>query len=170
MKFTELLAKSKEDLYLGRVLALDPGETTGWCLMQLVKGNSDVLRAAEVRPSYCAGQVLTSPVEHAVTILTKLIDEQKPDHIVYEDYKVYAWKTKDHSWASLHTPQLIGTIRTIASQKGIPTSCEMAQQPKQFVTDEKLREWGIYLRGLKHARDAMKHAIYFLLFRQSNNC
>jgi hypothetical protein len=166
MKFTELLAKTKKDLFKGKILALDPGETTGWCTLELKASDSPLASRAEVRPHYCAGQIVTNPIEQATPLLTKLFEEQKPDHIVCEDYRVYSWKTKSHSWEELHTPQLIGSIRTLAQQLNIPISFEMAQQPKQFVTDEKLKEWGIYHRGMKHARDAQRHAIYFLLFRQ----
>jgi hypothetical protein len=43
----------------------------------------------------------------------------------------------------------------------------MAHQAKGFVTDEKLKAWGFYQKGVRHARDSIRHACYFLLFDKS---
>ena len=34
---------------------------------------------------------------------------------------------------------------------------------KGFVTDAKLKEWGLWQDGLRHSRDAIRHGIYFLV-------
>ena len=39
----------------------------------------------------------------------------------------------------------------------------MAQQAKGFVTDAKLKEWGMWDIGHKHARDACRHCVYYLV-------
>ena len=46
----------------------------------------------------------------------------------------------------------------------IPTHKQMASTAKTFATDKKLREWGFWERGMRHARDAIRHGCYFLLF------
>ena len=146
------------------VLALDPGETTGVAVFY--KGclvHTDQLDTHHVVPQ-------------GVRLLDKLIDNTyeelthkgpkmlSADVVVYENYRVYNWKAQQHSWDTLHTPRLIGAIQTLCHLKQIPTYTQMAQQPKNFCTDKKLIEWHYYERGQKHARDAIRHGCYYMLF------
>lgn len=144
-----------------RVLALDPGETTGACLFegsrlidarQLSTGLMP-LAAQTVVDYFNGGSIPLRP------LLTGPIDM-----IVIEDYRVYSWKTDDHAWQGLHTPRLIGAIEYICHNRGTPLTKQSAQQGKGFCTDDKLQAWGLYQKGERHARDAIRHAIYYLLF------
>lgn len=138
-----------------RVLAFDPGETTGICYM----------REMEIKPF----QLDTGPddFDHAIAILQDCINTYTADCIVIEDYRVYSWKSDDHKFSNLHTPQLIGVIRTLAHQTAVSkVALRMAVTAKQFVTDDKLKSWGIWeqTRAQKHARDAVRHAVYQKVF------
>lgn len=86
-------------------------------------------------------------------------------HVVIEDYRVYSWKTKDHAWAGLHTSRLIGATELICYDAGLDLTKQTAQQAKGFCTDDKLQAWGLWQEGQRHARDAIRHALYYLLFR-----
>lgn len=134
-----------------RVLGLDPGETTGMCLMVGTR-----LEREE--------QLKTKTVEDGIDILQKVLDELSPDVIAYEDYRVYAWEVEKHKWAALHTPKLIGSIIAISRMSGIECVGRMAYAAKNFVTDDKLKAWGLYTKGKRHARDATRHAVYQLVF------
>lgn len=136
-----------------RLLSLDPGETTGW---SIYKG-----------PVLYHGDQLETK-DNMFNNVIELLDATDPTHIICEDYKVYAHKLKDHSWASLHTPQLIGAIRMLAYQRNIPVFFQMAQQAKGFCTDDKLKKWGYYKTGLRHGRDSIRHGCYFLLFNKED--
>ena len=143
-----------------QLLALDPGETTGWAFF-----SAGVLTSS--------GQLATRTIAESILEVDKLIKHLFAWHstapaparmIVFEDYKIYAWKTDQHTWASLHTPQLLGVIETLALVLGIETRRQMAMHPKQFCTDDKLKMWGYYVKGQRHARDAIRHGCYYLLF------
>lgn len=41
---------------------------------------------------------------------------------------------------------------------------QMAVTAKNFCTDDKLKQWGFWQAGQKHARDSIRHGCYFLLF------
>jgi len=146
----EALKDSKQ-----RVLALDPGETTGACVFE----GPDLLDAR---------QLTTGLMPQAAWEVWKYIRTYRtPDLVVViEDYRVYSWKAKDHAWAGLHTPRLIGATEYICYYQLNEVSLvkQMAQQAKGFCTDDKLRSWGVYQEGQKHARDAIRHACYYLLF------
>lgn len=155
MTFVEFYDKvvKVEDRFEGTLLSLDPGETTGF----------SVFTCYPPKMTH-QGQIICSPLEKGIDEIGRLILEHKPTFLVYENYLVYSWKSQDHSWAALHTPNLIGCIQMHCHQQKIRKATQMAQHPKQFVTDDKLREWGYYIKGKKHARDALRHACFFLLF------
>ena len=134
-----------------RVLAIDPGETTGYALFDGV----DLDRL---------GQVSTGHVDTSVIPLRKLFENVEPDIVVVEEYRVYAWRAKQHSWSSLHTPRLIGCIETLCEIHRKPIAMQGAGIVKQFVTNDKLKDWGFYIKGQPHARDATRHACYFIIF------
>lgn len=136
-----------------RLLALDPGETTGVALF-------------EDRKLISANQIGTGNMQLAPRFIANLFKECQPDFVVFEDYRVYAWKKDQHSWAALHTPRLIGGIETLLNLAGTPFHKQMANLAKGFATDDKLRAWDMYEKGQKHARDAIRHGIYFLLFNK----
>lgn len=134
-----------------RVIGIDPGETTGVCVF---------LGATLIQWD----QLKTKEVPTGAATLCNFITCQKPDVVVMEMYRVYSWKAEDHSWHNLHTPRLIGAVEYICHILDIPLIQQTAQQAKGFCTDEKLAAWNLYQPGQKHARDSIRHAVYYLLF------
>lgn len=155
-KFSDLLRKTKcwpkKPI---SILALDPGETTGYCFMSV-----------NVSTAYYAGQIDTPNIPQSVLKISEFLTERQVDVIVCEDYRVYSWKSDQHKWANLHTPQLIGCIKTLACIGDIPIHMQMAIEAKEFCTDDKLKAWGMYQEGQRHARDAIRHATSYLLFAE----
>jgi hypothetical protein len=138
-----------------RVLALDPGETTGWCYFL----GASLMEKGEIGPC--------ETVEGAALLIEELFDRIKPHCVVGEGYRVYAWKARSHTHSDLFTPRLIGAISLLCAQKQIKRFEQTAHQAKSFVSDDKLKEWNFYRKGeskQKHARDAVRHAVYYLLF------
>lgn len=145
--------------YVGWLLALDPGETTGWAMFEST--------LEQVTLQGC-GQVKTWPLEIGLNLIDPLMTKSSPEvplTVVMESYRVYEWKSDSHSWSDVPTLQVIGAFKTLAIQRKLPYYEQTAQVAKQFVTDEKLETWGFYKPGLRHARDAMRHGCYFHLFR-----
>jgi len=147
----DLIKHENAEPFEGTLLALDPGETTGWAIYLDHK-------------LFRSGQIKTKTVETGVSELLELLRCYKPDFLVYEHYRVYQHKAKDHAHSDLHTSQFIGAIKTICLLRDIPYHTQMASQAKGFCTDEKLKFWGLYKKGEKHARDAIRHGAYFLVF------
>ena len=137
-----------------RVLGLDPGETTGACFF----AGSKLVDST---------QLPTKTPSFGGVVVRNYIQTWGPDVVVMEMYRIYSWKADDHSWQSLHTPRLIGAIEFIcesALKEPVGLVQQTAQQAKGFCTDEKLKAWGVYQEGKPHARDAIRHACYYLLF------
>lgn len=141
--------------FQGHLIAFDPGETTGVSHWEVTPAQVILKRSTQVK---------TWPIDQAVKHLAGEISQTKPDAIVFESYQVYEWKKDEHSWSQIPTVQVIGCLQTLCIQQDIPYFTQTAQIAKGFVTDEKLKDWGFYERGQRHARDSMRHALYFLLF------
>lgn len=144
-----------EQQFVGNLVVLDPGETTGFARFQCTKGQRPVISEYRQLPS--------NPIEHGINQITRIL-EDLPTKVVFEDYKVYAWKVNEHSWSALHTPELIGAIQTLCYQKKIPTHKQMAGEAKQFWSDKRLQDFGFYIPGQRHTRDAIRHGLYYLLW------
>jgi hypothetical protein len=136
-----------------KVISFDPGETTGACFMHGPK-------------LIDARQLATGNIHDPDTIvrLRDYIEKFPADVLVYEDYRVYAWESEKHKWATLHTPKLIGIIVTLGYLACVPVRTRMAQEAKGFSTDDKLACWGLKSKGARHANDAVRHAVYELVF------
>lgn len=147
-----------ETLFTGVLLALDPGETTGVAVFTCDVDAAVLSHVAQIK---------TWPLTLGVESFMALIDKLQPDRVVFESYQVYEWKADSHSWSQIPTVQVIGMIQTILIQRGIPYSTQTAQVAKNFVDDDKLEKWGFWQKGLRHARDAIRHACYYLLFGPS---
>lgn len=133
------------------LLAFDPGETTGWAYFEgLTLVDCGQLATADIRPS--------------VSTYTKLIAKKQPQYAVMEEYRVYAWKAKEHSGSTLVTARLIGVLETLMVQQGIPFKKQSASVGKAFMTDDRLKSFGMYKQGQKHARDAIRHGCQCILF------
>jgi hypothetical protein len=134
------------------LLCLDPGETTGWAIFR----NGVLTGAGQFR--------VTSP-----RVFDKIIDKLRPDALVVENYRIYPWRSKQHQWSEVPTLRYIGMIQYVASARGIPVYFQMAQLAKVFATDRKLKEWNLYKIDNRHANDAIRHGVYFLLFGKTDS-
>lgn len=144
----------------GRILGLDPGETTGFALFSSTSRCVDWIEIDQVR---------TSNPEEATENLMVLFDHLRPDRVVFESYHIYGWKADTHKWSEVFTLQVIGCIWTLCQQRRIPHSQQSAQNAKGFWTDDLLHTFGLYQRGIKHGRDATRHALHYLCFGGSND-
>lgn len=143
------------------ILALDPGETTGWAYFDggiTIEVGQQVTK--EIGPSFDWLH------DRLVQMAFAQTPEQPRAHLRYEDYRVYEWKAKDHSWSPVHTLRWIGAIQVAAYLTGTPNSCTMASHAKAFWTDDKLKHFGLYPTGLRHGKDALRHLLYYMLFPQ----
>lgn len=167
MDFKSLLLRIRGKGFIPpeRLLCLDPGETTGWCLFvdgELTEwGQSPT--CVEKKLNWIA--------------LNDIFWKTKPTQVICENYRVYEHKLAQHAGEEILTLRLIGAIdykcfmgRTIDDGWSvkhnvvIPIDYQMASTAKGFCTDEKLKHWGFWQEGMRHSRDAIRHGAYFLLF------
>lgn len=147
------IAQMTPPLCTQRILAFDPGETVGWAYIDC----GVLMDSGQIRTTEFTWEQINCLKNH-------IGQKTNPTLVAYESYRVYSWKTDDHAWNEVHTAQIIGIIRSVCLDQGIPYIPQTAHAAKQFVTDEKLQAWGLWKKGEKHARDAIRHAVYCTLF------
>jgi hypothetical protein len=128
------------------MLYLDPGETTGWARFRRMR----LIEAGEF--------AVTSTL-----MFDHLITHKHPQLMVMENYKVYGHRAQQHIGSEVPTIQYVGVVKYLALVYGVPLVLQMAFQAKSFVKDERLMELGLWHES-KHARDAIRHGVYYLMF------
>lgn len=160
MTFKELMLKHLEAQGRGpegapssshKMLCFDPGNTTGIAYFEGME-----LKHVE--------QIRTNTIAEGTDRFEELLSYYKPTVVVVEDYRIYSWKRDDHAWSELHTAKLVGLLESFCHTKFILYINQTGHQAKTFCPDNKLQEWGLYVQGKKHARDAIRHGCYYLLF------
>jgi hypothetical protein len=133
------------------VLALDPGRTTGYALASC---NDVRMRIAVNEREFTLDEMYH---------LLDRIRHHTHAHVIYEDfsYRNYARMGLD-----LTPVKMIAIIELFREryEPFVTFTKQTAAQGKNFYTDAKLRDLGVYKSGRKHGRDATRHLLYWINF------
>ena len=153
MTFQELLTHNRGPEWIPprRLVALDPGETVGLAYFD----DGELIDVEQIKLSF---------KKHDWNPLIDRVCTLWPTVLVYEDYKIYPGLSKVHTLSGVPTLKVIGAIEFMCSHNKYQTISQMASTAKGFSTDEKLKEWGFYKKGKRHAMDAIRHGCHALLF------
>lgn len=151
----EIAKRDGREPFVGSLLSFDPGETTGVAHFHFtsLKGYH-----------WEAWQVSTKGGGTGGKQLQQIVAQYSPDVIICESYQVYKSKLKQHTFSDIHTLRLIGAIEFICDMLDMQPIMQTAHTAKGFCTDEKLKDWDMWIKGEPHSRDAIRHACYFALF------
>lgn len=148
------------DVY--QVLALDPGGTTGWSIFQVhpeaMTGDPDISVMDNIQ-WWTAGQ-FTGLQHDQVDQIVKLVEEWPYARLVTEDFKLR------QANAVLDPVEINATV-TWATRPRYWVK-QMASLAMSTVTDDRQKQWGFWVPGKEHARDAVKHNITFLKRRKEH--
>lgn len=139
-----------------KVVALDPGVTTGYAAGIIENGKLGVI----------SGQDRWNELQ-----LYLQLQMSKPDIIVYERFEYRSQKAYNVDNADLFPRNLIGVINLYAQQREGQNSIEVyTQMPAQVLgkkahfSDERLKASRVYKVANPHANDAMRHLLYWWQF------
>jgi len=138
------------------LLALDPGATVGWASFHLPN---------KERQGYRMGQIRNEALWGLLESTKMPIDDQDVEnvHLVVEMF-VYRYRPK----VDLTPAESVGVIKEWARQNDVKVSWQAPSQAMYFWTDDRLKDYGLYLPARPHANDAMRHLLYFLHFSKEN--
>lgn len=160
-KTVQLLLDNHVEGELPFIMALDPGGTTGWARFD--PNNTAI---------YC-GQLCGAHQLELYDFLRSVLGNAKhsafqqntPMQIVCESFQFRQFTGFDKSKVELDSVEYIGVVKLFSQSYGVPVQFQTASLAKHFVSDEKLKrmDWYKPTAGLVHARDALRHIIYYLV-------
>lgn len=132
-----------------KILALDPGETTGYAFIEQAEGASP----KEVQPVIRSYGVV--PLWSGID---SLVDTCEPDIIILEAFRLYPHKARQQYWNPMLTSQVVGVVKYIAEQRKI----EVVEQSASFGLSYELDTTDFREVRNRHARAALRHALSYL--------
>ena len=130
-----------------RIIALDPGVTTGVA----------IYRSDDNTPGRDPFEQFQFKGSHA-EFWDIVLQRDDWNAIVYEKF---TYQRRDR--VELYPVQVIGVIRMYAQQEDIPEFSHTASAAKGLITDDKLKKMGLWIPNLRHAMDATRHLMYHLI-------
>lgn len=146
------------------ILALDPGGTTGWARMQanalLIPAFSEKTEFYDVE--WTRGQL--GPHPHHTELMTLLeLSHTEEYRIVCESFE---YRNRSRPGLVLDSVEYIGVTKLfVADRKSehIPLAMQTAAMGKGFVKDENIKKLGLWFPSQKHAMDATRHLLYYMI-------
>lgn len=125
------------------ILGVDPGQTTGWCLIEAPL----TLRGS--------GQIAASEF-NAQALLTGLGPQ---DELVIESFRLRPSKGKAQGGSDMVAPRIIGALQEQADAQHVPV---IYQEPsiKRAMSNELIHALGIGPKTGHHSVDAARHCVY----------
>lgn len=141
-----------------KLLALDPGATTGVCIAT-IEGQDVLLEPSE-------GRISPLGLYNILETLTALYDFDTSVAVIYEDFQ---FRQGVRTGLDLTPARLIGIIELweerCASAIGFYCQQPSVQGAKAYWSDARLKELGVYwAHGKGHARSATKHMLHWIKF------
>lgn len=134
-----------------RAMFVDPGGTTGWCVM-------DYDFDEDVPPVLAAhGQVAG---DRFPTVLREMLTDpvMHIELVVYERFRIFKGTIGPSAVPVL---KQIGRIELVCEEVGIPYK-DAPPSSKSFF-DSRLESFGMHITGKQHSRDAISHGLYFYM-------
>lgn len=134
------------------IWSFDPGETTGWTHLSIHDGEVGHFTYGQA-DHISVGNLL---FENSAL---KIACPKQEIEIVFVCESYQQRPGKNTTW-SLET---IGLIRYFAEKNGIPLFMQQPSEAKSLVTNDAIKRAGLWVVGQEHARDAVRHALYYLI-------
>ena len=132
-----------------RIVAIDPGETTGIAVYDDEYGPN--LAGYDAVP----GQMIAvSCIKRELTL--------DVDLLVIEEFRISAGTARKTRSSSNTTIEIIGAAKWLAHCANVPVVMQSPADVMGFMTNDKLRRLGWYVPN-EHARDAVRHLAFYLV-------
>lgn len=134
-----------------RGLFIDPGGTTGWCIIDYDFDNDapPVLILTEQTP----GDRFPATLSEILADGTMHIDL-----VVYERFRIHKGTVGSSAVPVL---KQIGKIEMVCDEYGVPYLNQPPNNKSFF--ENRLRNFNMYPTGMEHARDAISHGLYYYM-------
>lgn len=134
-----------------RALSLDPGGTTGYAICDINSNNSISINWDQAK--------LTE------SELTELMETVIADVVICEDFE---YRNRARAGLDLTSPRLIGVVKLFSQSSDTKLVLQKAMVGKGHYSDQRLKTLDLYRRGTPHGRDALRHLLHWLTFKEGN--
>lgn len=149
------LQHARKGNVMTRVLAVDPGETTGYCLIEANDGS--VMLATH--GSWSGLEPYLEPTALASNLI------KSASIVIVEDFRIYPHAAQAMIGRELFAPKELGRIELVCEIWSKPLHYQMASEAKQIWNNrrfvEKLPAFYQAITNI-HARDAARHALCYI--------
>lgn len=147
-----------------RIIAFDPGGTTGWASYSAfaiddVNGNGTRTYHNE---TWAQGQL--GPEEHHGQLNALLELQRVKDYTLVSES--FEFRNRARDGLELISREYIGVIKLFAEEEEVSLYMQTAAQGKGFITDRKIKAAGLWHPGWKHAMDATRHLLFHMVNKQ----
>lgn len=135
-----------------KVIALDPGGTTGWAKGLIYEGRMGVI----------SGQDTFNHIE-----LYDFVENMRPDIIVCERFD-FRKGGRTRAGVELISKEYIGVVHLYSQVMNIELHMQMPAEGVggYWKDDHRLKEDKVFTRGKPHANDAMRHLLQWFTFKE----
>jgi len=155
-----------------RILAIDPGESSGVARLDVV----DVSKLGVVRKEIVPVFVRTFD---QAGVYAELEGPQFYDAVVLEEFRLFPWMATYQSFSELPTVEVIGVVKYLCAKNDTPLYVQRADIKKEARSIAEATGWKMKDRSLgsgkgkyrgpdfdypgpQHPRDALAHGIYWI--------
>lgn len=131
------------------IIAFDPGETTGICVIK-------------------SGITCTFSLDFNAFLnktsnfyFNDCIDKNEITKIICESWRLYPNMAKTMIHSEFLPVQIIGMIKVISYNGATPIKFQTASAAKKMMTNDKIKQYGFGLPKIEHEKDALRHALYY---------
>lgn len=154
---------------MSRVLCVDPGETTGWCLAEgeelLDSGQTPLWDFIELVWDGLIGEQGAPEIEwhngSQIPFVPCYGPYQGVKQIVCEDWAIYPWEAKALSWDKCRTARGIGALELISRMSGVPLTLQPAKIKERAEANGAEALFTTPLHENRHANDAIRHWVFW---------
>lgn len=142
-----------------RLVALDPGGTTGWATFTATKMVTPDDTCEYYDAAWTCGQI--GPYEHHLELYGMLGSFQVEEtRIICESFE---YRNKTRPGLELISREYIGVTKLFCANRSIPLVMQSASMGKGFVRDTNIKRLGLWSVGWKHAMDSYRHLLYYMV-------
>lgn len=132
-----------------KVLALDPGGTTGFAEGIINDNGLMTIRTGQTKLAHYE--------------LFAQLTLVAPDKIIYETFK---YRNRARKGLELISAELIGVIQLYSHQYSVEVFAQDPGEVMGHFTDKKLKQDGLYKKAHPHAMDALRHLLHWYTFKE----
>jgi hypothetical protein len=141
-----------------KIIAIDPGGTTGWAKLEI-----DTILHGHLREHFSWGHIPIEGVEEHHSALWRFLVHEHPNVIVCERFD-----NSGDQFTKIVSREYIGIVKLYCQLFDIPVEWQGADVAKNWAPNDRLMTMTLLITPAskwKHANDAMRHLVYWICFK-----